>query len=615
MNKNYMDRRFFVIDSENLTDVRTGQYGYYLDEDGITTDRTYTGGSAPQSGCGAYVLITGNDTEITVEQDYCGSYGLYLFQKGPYFALSNSFLYLVDYLKSRFPLSVNKDYMDYFLVADFASVAYGQTMIREISVLDRNAVVHINIHERTMNTEIMVPEQNKVELNSREGIRILDSWYERWTGIIRSIAGRTRNLTADLSGGFDSRITFMLLMQSGVDLNRVNICSIHDDRHTHKDDYEIASEIAACYGFELNRSVLKTERDPISLEESVSLVSSVSLCFTKQMNFLVGPLKEPRYRITGAGGATIREWKLWDLPVDEFLEKQRKRTEIYPPEMAERLAAAQDRVLRKAMSDVAAKYGITDLQSPEITPLLNKEDRVRNHFGKDAVETFFENDIKIMPLLDKDLHRIRLNDMECQDKDLLVSVIMNRYCPGLLKFRYDGNRKIADKTLRYGAAIAEKYPMPVRSVQPEGQPEEMFRIEPSGKKAIPVSGQEQATFENIRKRYMHYFNSYGVQRVFRDYFGEDVGRIIRREVATRTYNPLYDVYVTLAAVKILEDVRASRNCHGENVFLKLEELSRFRDPDPFGGNEKKRIGYWVRRKAKSGVRYAKKKVFAFKALK
>lgn len=97
---------------------------------------------------------------------------MYLFQKGHYFALSNSFLYLTAYLKSRFPLSVNTDYMDYFLVADFASVAYGQTMIREIRVLDRNTVVHIDVSSRRLTEECVVPEQNKVKLDSEEGIRI-----------------------------------------------------------------------------------------------------------------------------------------------------------------------------------------------------------------------------------------------------------------------------------------------------------------------------------------------------------------------------------------------------------------------------------------------------------
>lgn len=49
-NKGYLRDRFFVIDSRHLEDVEGRLYGYYLDENGITTDHTYAGGSAPQSG-------------------------------------------------------------------------------------------------------------------------------------------------------------------------------------------------------------------------------------------------------------------------------------------------------------------------------------------------------------------------------------------------------------------------------------------------------------------------------------------------------------------------------------------------------------------------------------
>ena len=41
---------------------------------------------------GAYIYVHTEDDNITITQDYIGSYGLYYYQQDNYFAISNSFL-------------------------------------------------------------------------------------------------------------------------------------------------------------------------------------------------------------------------------------------------------------------------------------------------------------------------------------------------------------------------------------------------------------------------------------------------------------------------------------------------------------------------------------------
>lgn len=179
---------FFIIDSDHLDQVQPGLYGYFLDENGITTNQTYKGESPSIPNYGAYVIIRRYRDIITIEQDFFGKFGLYVFESGDRFVLSNSFLCLVDYLKTRHPLSLDKEFADYLLVADLVSVAYGKTLIREIRLLDRNATATICLHDKSLTTRTIVPPLRRIALDSKEGIRILDNWYYRWTRMLRNIA-------------------------------------------------------------------------------------------------------------------------------------------------------------------------------------------------------------------------------------------------------------------------------------------------------------------------------------------------------------------------------------------------------------------------------------------
>ncbi len=561
---------FFIIDSEHLERVRTRMYGYYLDENGITSEVMYDGEAAPSSQCGAYVIVRRLENEITIEQDYNGSFGLYVFEQDGYFALSNSFLYLVDFLKTRYPLSLDTDYADYLLVADLSSVAYGRTMIREIRLLDRNATVHIGIGDRSYTEKIEVPMFQEIELDSEEGIRLLDSWYYRWTGMMRSITQQTSNVTADLSGGFDSRTTFMLLKCSGADLQHINIDSIEDTRHTHKEDFEIASQIASHFGFQLNDgSMLHGERAALSTEESMDLMLSVSLGFNKLINVVTSSYYKPRYRITGAAGASIREF--WNMPVDEFLSMERKILDAYPKSVQKRFGDAQERVQRASIEAIARKYGIADLNSPKLPQLLNLEERVRNHFGKDAVETQFGNDIKIAPLMDKDLNSLRKNTDDCPDTNLLVTLIMHRYCPELLEFPFDSNRSIAPQTRAKAAEISARYPM---SKAPERSAGKNYVFPDAGKDRMQEVSHGQAA-DVLRQRYMEIFNSDKFRQEVRLYAGAEMDRHLRKKVLEQDFNPFRNVYSEMAVVRMMRAVWKSRDGQGSEGLCSRPEKGPF----------------------------------------
>lgn len=188
---------FFIIDSFNLNNVNQKLYGYAIQDKEIV-DETINANEL--NGTGAYIFIHSDNEEIKILQDFNGSYGLYFYKNEDYFAISNSFLKLVEYLKKNHTITFNKEYADTFLFSDLCSFAYDATLINEIEVLPRNYKVIINKNNKSINFEEIDYQEHTIELNSEEGINTLDKWFYKWTNIIRSIKDKTNNLTMDLSG-------------------------------------------------------------------------------------------------------------------------------------------------------------------------------------------------------------------------------------------------------------------------------------------------------------------------------------------------------------------------------------------------------------------------------
>ena len=143
------DDEFFIIDSNNLNQITTSFYGYVINEDGfVNTDVNEKEQLTPD---GAYVFVDVSDEKIVIYQDFIGSYGLYLFQSNDYFAVSNSFVKLVDHIKSDYEISLNMDYANDFIFASLTTHSYGETLVNEIEFLPRDIIINIDSEFHTGN--------------------------------------------------------------------------------------------------------------------------------------------------------------------------------------------------------------------------------------------------------------------------------------------------------------------------------------------------------------------------------------------------------------------------------------------------------------------------------
>ena len=540
------EEEFFVIDSDNLDSVEDKFYGYTIINNELADKDSFIEGSELK-GNGAYVHIKNEQNEITIQQDFNGSYGLYLYEEDGYFAISNSFLKLVEHLVSAQKcLSFNEKYSESFLFSDLCSYAYGDTLVNEISLLPRNKTVKINKSNNDISYETIDFQERSVKINSEDGLKILDSWYFRWIELIRHIKSKTNNLSVDLSGGFDSRVVAALWLTANIDLNKVRIKSHEDELYVHKEDYLIASQIADRFNFTLNNQSFSYVNEPFKeILTPINISFYTKLGFHKQMYFKLSRASEPVYTITGEGGESIRGYS--DKTPEDYLKHIKDISDKYDKALSDTSKLVVEQSWDKLIKD----FDLDDY-SNLLTEIQYNEVRSRHHFGKAAVESMFSNWYTLTPLIDLDLRKLDLDIEDCEDKKLLIALIYSRYCPELLDFGFEGGREISNDTIDYAKRINEKYPFKPRNYEFISGPE----ITPA-QTEVPQQGIALESVEDYLKG-IFYSNSF--EKEYKKYFSEISYNSIVETVETRSYHPLTHVYSALAIILVRNLISSQDNC-------------------------------------------------------
>lgn len=442
---------FFVLDSCSIGEAKESLFGYAIDETGVYTD--YIGGGLTGNGC--YVRITIDEREIKIEQDSNGSFGLYLYRQGDYFAISNSFFRLLNFLKGRCRLSVNYDYCLSFFALGLCSIAYGETAINEIKWLDRNAVVVVDKADKALRIEYRPAAMNTVALESREGGDLLDHWFDRWTTIIKGIAARPKSLAVDLSGGFDSRLTFMLAKASGVDLTSLQVYTMDSDNKVHQQDYSIARQIAEHFGFNLERRLYsECKATDFTLDDMVNFVFDSKMAFHKDVLLWIEKMDGASFRMSGAAGELIRSY--WHMNAQELMNQQLRRAGIFGRRHLSQVSVAIANVVGRAIGGICRKHSLAN-DSPLVGHYLYRETRCRNHFGRLMLGGMAAGIYWLSPLLDENLPLLNTRFEGCSDDNALLALIFERYCPELLRFPVEGERSVAQETIDRAREINKSF--------------------------------------------------------------------------------------------------------------------------------------------------------------
>lgn len=543
------ERNFFFIDTDHLDDVPNRLYGFCIAD-------AMSGGTVSledekfpaEYPNGAYILVQNLGDRICISQDFNGACGIYMFRQGDYFAFSNSFLLLVDRLDTRFTLSLNDDYAKAYIVSGLSPLAFSETLVREIEVLPRNARVVISKVTRRMEMLSIDYGEHSVEIASEEGLRILDKWYAKWMCTVREIKAETDNMMCDLSGGFDSRLVFGLFVHAGIDLDSVWFQSHRNKLHTHEEDYAIASRIASYFSVSLNEGSLSEKKSGMGLKECIDLSFYTKLGIHKQMYWKTDYWNEPLFHFTGGGGEFLRA--LWYENPQGYLEKECKRGRRYRDTD---YSDAVNRIVSSAYEKTMEKFPFADSRNPELTQLMYRETRCRHHFGKEAVEACCAGELKISPLMDACLGKIR--NCTSGDANLLVAVIFTRYYPELLDYPFEGGRKIERETIEYAGKINGMLPFDKTDV--------MMR---PAKKMVFIENREFYSekqgirYPDVEKFVYDAFQSERVRRMMAVSPYEEIYEFADKYSKTHSYFPLQEIYPVIS-IYIVQNMLQN---HGTN---------------------------------------------------
>ncbi len=528
---------FFVIDSYNLKSVKQRFYGYNFQNNVIIYKNNFDG---ELNGIGAYVFVKVTDEDIVIMQDYTGSYELYLYKYGDYFAISNSFIKLVEHLKSQNKIiTLNKKICDLFLFVSLYTYGYDQTAINEIELIPRNYNIKINKKMGSLNYEEIDFQEHTIPLDSKEGIELLDDWYYKWVDILRLLKSKTNYLEVDLSGGVDSRVLAAIWLTANIDLDKINIVSYFDNVHT--EDYNIASKIADYFNFELNKS----NRPSISHFKDLNTVLNISFYlkfgFHKEMFFKDFYYDEPLFTFSGLGGEIMRT--AFDRP-ENYYQGPLNTIKSYSNEMVD----SAKEVIFYTLEQVKNKFNITE--DAWLSKKTYMENGHRHHCGKDLVENYFANVIKLVPMMDWTLQKLILTTEECDDEDLLTALIFQRYCPDLLKFEFFSHfksKEINKETIDLAIELNKKYPFIKKNYTfISGPPLNNERINKTSGEFVKAS----EVFDLLRNA----FESRSFEMEFKKYYSSE----IYQTILDYTNNPksrhqLRHVYAALFSLKMIHD--------------------------------------------------------------
>ena len=450
---NLIDENFFVIDSNNLSKLNSHLYGFIINKNGILTDNYYKelGKYEEPSPQGIYIMIRKIGNEIILNQDFDGSYGIYIYEdkNANYFAISNSFLLLQEYLIGKKNFSLNKDFANHFIVAGLCSLSIDETLINEIKQIPSNAFIIIDTKKKSFKIDYINYKENTILLESKEGLGLIDSWVDKWGYIFRSLKKQTDNISADLSGGFDTRAMLTILLNSGVEMDELNIHSILDDRQDHESDFKIASNISSKFGFKLNNFHLDNNFTQWSLKDSLFTTFYSKLGFHKQFHLKKYFFNKPRFSFSGSGGESLRGSP--NVPIQEFIEidslrdiKGHKKEFFY----------SSEKIVNRSVFLLKKEKNFSN--DFEISSNLYSKMIGKNHYGRGALEDFITNLYILQPLMDPDIKKIKfdINNVTCHD---LIAYIYIRFAHDLKYFPFQGQRLLNLESIKKAERLNNNY--------------------------------------------------------------------------------------------------------------------------------------------------------------
>lgn len=559
----FVENEFFIIDSNNLDDVDSKLYGFIIKNNQIIIGGKVDDETEPTCS-GTYIWVKRENNEIIIHQDFAGSYGLYLYEKDDYFAVSNSFLKLVEFLKKNHDISFNYKNAKLFLSLGLWSFSILDTLVNEITNIPRDNILKIDIETKKLNREVIDYKEGTVYIDSKEGVELLDNWFFKWINLFRLIINNNERVLTYLNDSFDSRLILTLLIASNVDLGKIVI----NPTSFGTESYKTLSQIADRYDFNLETIQMENFKN-INVPVDISFYTKLGFdkLFISKSTFSNLPI----FEINDFGGQYIRK-RAYPRP-QNFIREWSDYSKTFSPEFCNSVKDG----LNKNFDFVRSIYNI-DFFSNVLTQELHKETFVKNFLGKKNVESYLLNRIPISPLLDSDLYKFKRNGEKWGDEQLLISVIYTRYCPGLIDYEFFNHQTINEKTIKYAMEINNKYPLN-EALQIAEDENLIILKENEGNKLdeFGYSSKDNSIFqrEDFENFIWNVFCSDLFKTSFQKYFYPGAYTKLASTVDKTKNNSFVNIYSAITVMKIIDEIQGEytykNNSEWLNHFLTEKE--------------------------------------------
>jgi hypothetical protein len=542
-----IEDNFFIIDSYNLEKIQSIMYGFSISKKGLLTNNYYKmiGYYEEPGPQGIYIMIRKIGEKITINQDFYGSFGLYIYENKNtgFFALSNSFLLLEEYLVGKQNFTFNKEFSDNLIISDLCSPSIYETMVNEIILIPPNSFIVLDIKKKTFKIHYIDYKENSVPFESLEGLKLIDKWVDKWGYIFRSIRSQTNNIMLDLSGGFDTRTVLAILLNSGINLNKILIRSINDTLHCHEEDFKIASNISKKFGFKLNNLILSKNGTKLSTKDSIFLSIYTKLGFHKEFYFNSKFYSKPIFRFSGSGGEAIRGYH--HLPIKKYIEEICSKAKRINGHIEEFYNSSL-KICYRSMTFLKKNKAYNN--DYEITADFYFKGIIRHHFGKAALESFLANIYTLHPLIDPDIKQIKF-DMNEKSYHDLIAYIFVRFGNDLINIPFQGKRELNRASIKKAEKLNKKLP----PYKIDLDYNKKFYIDIERKyQAHPSKG-------NNPKEYLRQlFKSPTFINIINQIYDNNVYNWAKQYSKKSNYFPLRHGYGLYAVVKTLEDISLNK---------------------------------------------------------
>lgn len=462
-------RNSFVITSDDCSDSKNILVGY-----AIWRNEIYTSWSDNllevedwKQVQGEYVAICRKQETFSLYRDPMGLVRLYYFECDGYWAISNSFWQLCEVLKSQYYLTLNMGYAEALMAINMTAYIPYESLCNEIKVLSVFDEVKISIASKQIEIENNYPFKEIYMLDSKESFEIIDKWISYWGTLIKSLECVGYNISIDLSGGYDSRISYAIAKAADVDFTKENVsvyCVKPDEtgaKNHFSGDYEIAEQIAQIHGVALVTSLKNFGENKISAQERFAIYEdTLSDCMNEAFDreYYYNPLL---IKWGGYLGETVRGYESI-YQKNDLIHRCCINNGVFQDVLP----------MKRAVKEILGAYRYVQ----QITQ-SNVEDSRKNalqfcfecldgaFFGKQIQQYLRLNTLCISPFMDSALRNIQVN--EGYKPELLYAVLLARTCPELLRIPYCGEAGFTEDEIQYVKNLNEKYENKIQIVRQE----------------------------------------------------------------------------------------------------------------------------------------------------